>query len=161
MIFLKKDKAWFHGPEFLMLNESDWPSISHSFFITLFSRFSNWDKTVRFFSVILRFCSKKHRPYANKAFTVEELSATENFLLAHCQSDAFADELKKIRSNRPVDKKSSLASLNPFLNDLGLLCSNTRLTLSDTLSLEERYPIILPKSNPVVEKLILHLHQAQ
>jgi hypothetical protein len=183
-----KDKAWFHGPEFLMLNESDWPSISHintnnkatstladdellpqtektltvrptnSFFITLFSRYSNWNKTVRFFSVILRFCSKKHRPYANKAFTVEELSATENFLLAHCQSDAFADELKKIRSHRPVDKKSSLASLNPFLNDLGLLCSNTRLTLSDTLSLEERYPIILPKSNPIVEKLILHLH---
>jgi len=183
-----KNEFWFEGPSFLLQDQREWQKISHvnseksvdvvvdddflpqtkvtlrvqkfslDFFSTLFDRFHSWEKTLRFFALILRFGRKSHRRFKQRTFTVTELSHAEKFVLNACQKRSFKSEFVALECGQVVDKKSPLTSLSPFLDEQKILRANTRLTLSDTLSQDEVTPIVLPKQNIVTEKLVLHLH---
>jgi hypothetical protein len=130
---------------------------STELFFSLFNRFGSWQKTVRLFANILRFGHPGHRKFRRSSYTAAENLATEHFLLKQCQQVAFSTEIDLVQKNERMPKNSPLLSLNPFLRD-GLLCSNSRLSQSADLTLTERFPIILPKKDPIVTKLILHIH---
>lgn len=129
------------------------------FFLQLVERFSSWPKLVYFFAAILRFGYKGHKNYRGQKMTAEEKSNVENFLIRTCQRIAFPDEFKMLETGENINKKSVLANFNPFLNNNKLIASNTRLSLLSHLNESQKFPIIIPRHDKLVEMLLLHLHQ--
>lgn len=76
------------------------------------------------------------------------------------QSKTFADDITALKSNKPLLKSSSLLPFTPILVD-GLLQSNTRLRNSGDLSVDVKFPIILPKKNPVSRLIIKYHHESE
>ena len=66
--------------------------------------------------------------------------------------------LNSVLRTQQVANNSSLVTLLPFLDSDGLIRMTTRLTQNESVSEAEKYLIILPKHNTLVEKLVLHLH---
>ncbi|XP_043469456.1 uncharacterized protein LOC122503094 [Leptopilina heterotoma] len=70
------------------------------------------------------------------------------------QRECFSEEIKQLAIENSVHSKSDLRSLNPFLDEEGLLRVGGRLTNSN-LAFSEKHPIILPKGHHVTI-LIIH-----
>jgi hypothetical protein len=65
-------------------------------------------------------------------------------ILKNVQHQAFSTEIKELEGGRQVSKKSRLISLNPFLDDSGLIRVGGRLRNSAAHS-DVKHPIVLPK----------------
>jgi hypothetical protein len=65
-------------------------------------------------------------------------------ILKNVQHQAFSTEIKELEGGRQVSKKSRLISLNPFLDDSGLIRVGGRLRNSGAHS-DVKHPIVLPK----------------
>jgi hypothetical protein len=82
----------------------------------------------------------------------EELE-TAKFVVFRCiQGNAYPTELQALELGKPVHKSSSIAKLDPFIGEDGLLRVKGRLQFSD-LSYGSKHPIILPKCH--VSKLLV------
>jgi hypothetical protein len=127
-------------------------------FMKIFNRFSCWDKTVKLFSLILRFGSHNHKQFRNKKMTLDEKRNTEQFLWQMSQKNGFHKEYTSLQNNGKIEKNSKISQYNPIWNDSKkLIISNSRLVQSD-LSEETKRPTILPKDCPIVMKFVLHTH---
>ena len=62
-------------------------------------------------------------------------------------------------SHNELRTKSGLTTLNPFLDDNLTLRAGGRLEKSDCLTFSEKYPIILPKNDDHVRRLIQYEHE--
>ena len=120
-------------------------------------RFSSWIRTVKLLAFILRFASRTHKCFRGRSFTTAEFSQTENFLFAMIQKDQFPNDYSLLIEKQQLDAKSKLGPFTPFVDHL-LLRSNSRLSLSQTLTRSEKFPIILPSHDNLIERFILHLH---
>ena len=58
-----------------------------------------------------------------------------------------------------ISKPSSLQSLNPFLDDQGLMCISGRLAAASELPYDEKHPIILPYNSQLARLLVLFTHK--
>ena len=56
-------------------------------------------------------------------------------------------------------KSSKLSSLNPFIDEVGLMCVDGRLQHADYLPYDSRCPIILPSNAWVTTLLVKHEHE--
>jgi len=79
------------------------------------------------------------------------------FWIRIAQHSAFSDEMKRIKSSKPVATHSVLASLDPFIDNEGLLRVSGRLRHAN-ISYGQKYPILLPKNHPYVNLIIKHVH---
>lgn len=123
----------------------------------LSGRYSCWHKTIRLFSYILRFAYSAHKKFRGSPLTLAETHATEMVLYSLIQQDSFPFEFDQLKDKAAIDSKSKLAPHTPVLDHL-IIRSNSRLVYSKTLTKAEKYPIILPNHNKLVEKMILSLH---
>ena len=182
------NENWLHGPKFLY-EEKDWTSLSkinsskvdHSgipdceltpttklskikpvgtspFISFLCNRYSSWKKTVRLTAYILRFAKRSHFKFRFKKLSVTEFKFTEIFIFSLLQQVTFANEITCLTTKLPLPDKSQLLPHNPIM-DHNVLRSKSRLEYSQTLSFQEKYPLILPKHHLLVEKYVLQLHQ--
>lgn len=76
-------------------------------------------------------------------FTTEELSASLSQLITFTQQQAFPVEYESLSKNEQV-KHGSLVTLTPFLQN-GIIKSYGRLSNSELLPSNTKYPVILPK----------------
>lgn len=90
--------------------------------------------------------------------TVAELDAAELFWLKAAQHDAFASQLKQLRSGGAVNPTDSLASLCPQLDAKGLMRVGGRLEKSD-LPFETKHPVILPRKHAVTTLVVRNAHE--
>ena len=72
-------------------------------------------------------------------------------------SSAFVHEIHDLANGKALHAKSKLLSLNPFLDQTGIMRVGGRLTHAD-LSYDRRHPILLPKSNTLTRLLIENEH---
>jgi hypothetical protein len=89
------------------------------------------------------------------------LDEAEKLLLQHVQRTHFQDEFKLLedgRSDRCIQKQSSLARLNPFIGKDKLLRVGGRLSES-TLSYDAQHPVILPRDAVVSRLIIEKIHR--
>ncbi len=181
---LKDDELWWGGPAFLLLDEEEWPKTTlndghqkkemrktETFSsiidpIKAFDRldpknYSSWTRMCRVMAWIYRFLhnaqihEKKDRDTG--PLRPDEITMAENKYLVTCQHEAFATEINKLRKEKTVS--GTLSSLNPFIDDEGLLRNHGRLAYADTLPWETRYPIILPANHSLTELIIRDAHE--
>lgn len=125
---------------------------------TLIKRTSSWSKLLRVTAYLLRFVtaiksnSKPKYPY----LTYQEIDDARTKCLMIAQN-CFHEEIKCIKQNTPLPKKSKLWKLSPYLDDKGLLRVGGRIDKSD-LPNETRHPIILPKNNAISKMILREEH---
>ena len=165
---LVQSSMWLRGPDFTELSQHQPPvdtsavvtslsesclvsadSISPSAPLIEFPRFSSLQKLTRSVAWILRFATNA-RTAADQRKRNEldssELRAAEQVIIKQEQSEAFADDLSRLRSDLPVAKQSSLMTLSPFLDEEGILRVKGRLEQSH-LTYDAKHPVIVPSGH--------------
>ena len=118
-----------------------------------FKRWGTLSKTIRIIGWVLRFLNnaqKGSEQTRNKAdLSYKELDTAKVTLFRLVQAEFYSEELESLQRYEKVKKSSSIANLNPFLDEQGLIRVRSRLNLS-RLSYEEKYPVIIPKCHVAV-----------
>ena len=138
-------------------------------------RFSKWYRTkpagkleigislVRVRSWVSRFIDNYRKSIEQRdtgELTRDELKRTEEKIISEAQNDAFSEEIKALANEKELPRKSSILPFTPMVID-GPLRSNTRLRYSNDLPDETKYPIILPKKQPVTELVVKYHHETE
>ena len=74
------------------------------------------------------------------------------------QEVIYHKEIKAIKSGKSVERNSHIQSLNPYLDENGVLRVGGRLSKAN-LSQDEKHPAIIPKHSHWAKLLIRHYHQ--
>jgi len=185
-LFLKRTD-WLNGPQFLYCDKP-WDSyskvnsmkapppnqadgelkstvafaktkiVTQELFAQFNGKFSDWFKTLRVFAYILRFGCKIQRNFLRKPLMHDEIRLAEIRVIYLIQKSCFTSEYEALlHGSSNVASDSPIAKHNPFLDGL-VIRANTRLAYSETLSYDEKFPILLPRHCKLVESLILGLH---
>lgn len=110
---------------------------------------------------ISNFSSKWLKRQTNKTVATivraEELQEALQRWIIISQENSFQSELLSLRKNRELSSKSHILSLNPFIDDLGVLRVGGRIQNSN-LPFFEKHPIILSNKCHLSELIIRQLH---
>lgn len=107
---------------------------------------SSWPKLLRVTAYCLRFvagCKKQHVPQT-LTLSGDEIVNAKNYWIRAAQSEHFREELAALTKRESVSQRSPIRSLNPFVDEHGILRVGGRLERSP-LSFNKKHPIILPK----------------
>ena len=130
---------------------------------------ASWTKLRRVVAWIILFKNKllrsiKRKPEdtdAGMKFNVNLLNEAENIILKFYQKQCFLEEIlalsKTVESKSLAKKSSSIYSLNPILNDKGLLCVGSRLKRSPLNELCVHL-VLLPKERYITQLIIQWCH---
>ncbi|XP_029055098.2 uncharacterized protein LOC114882376 [Osmia bicornis bicornis] len=181
--YLKDHHLWWYGPSWLKLDTSSWPEQPHPEGIlieeemrsvkTLIVRsdrsewnlpddVSTWPRLLKITAYCILLCSKlsRYRRFSTlaqndcKNSLAIAIKLARSFWIRSVQIFHFSDEISAIKSGAQLPKASKLKSLNPFVDDDGLLRVGGRLENSP-FSYEEKHPVILPRhriSDLIVEQ---------
>ncbi|KRZ50901.1 hypothetical protein T02_12727 [Trichinella nativa] len=97
-------------------------------------KFGNFEKVLRLTAYCNRFVSNcKTLPERRRLreLTSEEMITAEKYWLKIVQRNEFHDEIQKLQNGRPLPKENRLKTLDPFLDEDGLLRVGGRLRFSD------------------------------
>ena len=125
-------------------------------------RFSSWRHLKRIYAYVKRFIKNCRVASANRQageLSVDELNDAETSLLIDCQRNYFNNEYKSLSNGKFISKDSKLIGLNPFIDKDGIMRSNSRLALSENLSYDVKYPVIMPKSGWISKLLVRSYHE--
>lgn len=171
---------WWHGPSWLGRDETDWPSNNNidsdlpelkpkiqSYMAVKpglkfpFEKFSQLTRIKRVCAFILRFKDNcflpKHKRSAGP-LSVEVLDQAFTKLIHISQTNAYPLEYNALLKKRPLDKKSKILSLNPFLDNKGLLRVGGRISNS-SFNFEKKFPIILSSKQRLTLLIFEHEHK--
>ena len=134
-------------------------SISLTPLLERFEKFSTWKSLTSALST-LRHVAAAHGKSQNvpntchgwhqceEAGKLEFKRATEEFLIRHIQHQAFPRECAALGSGKDIPRDSSILSLSPYLDDMGLLRVGGRLNnLRESLGISSVNPVIVPKGH--------------
>ncbi|KYN05838.1 hypothetical protein ALC62_03227 [Cyphomyrmex costatus] len=165
-----RNRTWFAGPSWLSEDEHQWPNkiirvieipelkrntclIAIQTDLNIFLKFSSYQRLLRIVAYCLRFLpANKHRGLP----CAEEIGNAEMLVLKLLQAIRFSDEIKQL--NMGVLKKSKFISLNPFLDEHGLIRVGGRLRKS-ALSFDQKHPILLPNRHRLTDLIIRGIHE--
>ena len=173
---LNSGHRWFHGPEFLHLEELNWPGTfipdpeySAEEYVgnvnlpqpdvveQLFNRCSSLYQLKRIFGWMLRFkynCQKQH---LRGNLTVSQIEESFQILLRIAQSTQFPSEIHFLASGKPLLRTSSILKLTPFLDQSGLLRVGGRLKQAE-MSPGRKHPVLLASRHALTKLIIRHYH---
>ncbi|XP_075150703.1 uncharacterized protein LOC142224804 [Haematobia irritans] len=174
---------WWHGPDWLCSDSSRWDIgdltpletdvevravKTHASFFTndedILERFSSLDRALRVIAYIFRFYHRTHYSHASRnvyhdtTLTATELKTVRLRLAVLSQRAHYPDEYGCLMGKKPLGSRSSLLSLNPFLDEEGVMRLNGRLSRCPTLSYSERHPIIVPYNSRFARLLVKYVH---
>lgn len=86
-----------------------------------------------------------------------ELLASEIIILRLHQQEEFSEEWHQLQQDQPIDRKSRLLPLNPFLDKQGIIRAGGRLAQAP-LSFSQRFPIVLSTNHIITELIIRDCH---
>lgn len=131
---------WTEGPTWLRENEERWPTqqvyeteegrnktAAHTTTNIeewdVLHRSSSWPRLVRVFGYVREFVSRTR--FKDKAprssLTISNLRDAESTIIRLVQATAFRTEINASKEAKPLDTRSPLGKLNPFLDGSGLL----------------------------------------
>ncbi|XP_075150605.1 uncharacterized protein LOC142224702 [Haematobia irritans] len=176
---LVPNTLWWNGPPWLTNPESTWPSknpvipelatkivTSHQVStesIDVMSRFSSYLRALRVIAYIFRFFHNSHPQWKNSQMvqttnlSQNEIQFVKFRLISLAQQQYYNSEYENLRKRSTLSNKSSLLTLNPFLDSNQIIRANGRLSIS-SLPYKERYPIILPGNSHFCRLYLSHLH---
>lgn len=174
---------WWHGPEWLTktqvypinsdqnikINISNMPEVrkkaistfiaTENYFESVINNFSSYERLLRVVSYCRRYVSNlksknRSEELIKGPLTVAELNSTLLFIVKTIQNNVFHSEILAISKNKPT----KITSLNPFIDNLGILRVGGRLGNSCNFSYDKRFPILLPNKHRFTEILLRHEH---
>ncbi|XP_036346491.1 uncharacterized protein LOC118755777 [Rhagoletis pomonella] len=179
-LHLATTSLWWNGPSWLTESQEFWPQSPirniippesrkiESFHAVLndtdiLERFSSFPRALRVIAYMFQFITRlknkvKGAPNPpHHALTHQDLQRAKMTLIMSTQTRYYDREIALLMVSKPIDKKSPLLALNPFLDSKGLLRANGRLANS-SLSYNERHPIIIPEKSPFATLYINYWH---
>ena len=177
---------WLRGPEFLSLDESNWPTrqlpeqdpvvdeseVKREFTAVVTTtdlplpclpdvrRFSSFQRLIRTTAWVVRFVNNL-KPTSRSIYgelSPEELQRAERLWWRRAQADSFPTEEAEVRSDKCVSKSSRLYQLSPYLDEFGILRIKGRTTAAPAVSGDVTRPVILDPKHPFTQLLIAHHH---
>ncbi|XP_049304009.1 uncharacterized protein LOC125776323 isoform X2 [Bactrocera dorsalis] len=128
--------------------------------IDILERFSSFPRALRVVAYMFRFIEQlKSKVKGSHNFPCNTVTHPElqKAKVAYTQARYFSRDISLLRESKPIDKKSSLLVLNPFLDTKGLLLANGWLANS-SLTYNERHPIIIPERSPFATLFLHYIH---
>ena len=127
-----------------------------------FKRYGTWLKLKRVTAYVFRAVNlfkSKSRSTGNE-LNVEELKRAEVFWYMNIQQEAYKDEYALLKAGNSASSQSRLLKLDPYLDQAdGIIKVGGRLQ-SSCLPETVKHPIILPHGNPIVELIIIDIHNS-
>jgi len=179
---LSSDSIWWCGPSWLQQDSTYWPNrfipidelpelrpLKLALAVTevnshwLLERCSKWTNLLRITAYIQRFihnCKPTTKQNSSLRFgtlKTSELQSSKLFWLSRAQSLSFQSEIKDLAKKSRVSRRSCLNSLNPFINQLGLICVGGRLANAPVPE-SQRFPVVLPTKNKITKMIFEHEH---
>ena len=176
---LKTGSRWLSGPSFLRENETHWPKEKNQFtdfhtesqqelkqqavicVTTIkvleidFSRFSSWSRLI---ATIIRVIKAIDIFKKRDSVHIDRLKRAEEICFKQSQSVVFAREIDALKHSRPVSKDSRIINLNPFLDENGILRSESRISNFIENDVRTR-AVILDEKETAVGLLIKKFHE--
>ncbi|XP_037827797.1 uncharacterized protein LOC119615892 [Lucilia sericata] len=127
---------------------------------SIINSFTMYHRALRVIAYVYRFCNLASKKVANCAETLtqNELNNSKAVLIRLTQRAYYAEEYEDLSKSIAISKKSSLITLNPFLDSNGLLRVNGRL-VNSSMSYDERFPIIIPYKSNLCEMILEFIHK--
>ena len=89
----------------------------------------------------------------------QEIIDAEEDVIRQAQLEAFPDEYKALKNNKPIPQKSPLIKLSPRIDESGVMRLEGRLMYAEYLPYDVKFPIILPRGHHVTKLIVKHYHE--
>lgn len=135
-------------------------AMTNNDFINLFSRFSSLRKLQGVYAYCRRFISNLRVTTVAKTLgplTSQELQASLYDLVRLAQQSAFPQDYDNLKNRKPLNKKSNLLSLNPFLDNNEIIRVGGRIQNSSS-EFDKKHPIILPTKHKLTSLILEQEH---
>ncbi|XP_067628058.1 uncharacterized protein [Eurosta solidaginis] len=178
---------WFIGPNFLYMDESQWPQIDatsrtteanvvcHNEVIrtracvlacispdpSRFSKLERLRAAQRSVLHFLRIISKKpFEAVLKKIIELKRDVEMDIVLIRICQEESFSEEISCLKSNKQIiDRKSHLFKCSPYLDDHGILRIRGRVDAIEAVEIDVKRPIILPRRHRITYLIAEFYHR--
>ena len=175
---LINNQLWWHGLPWLINTSSSWPNSAENVIDTtdeqrsvkvctitvssveqVLKRFSSLSRALWVLSYCFRFIKIKAMPPASdhKYIHLSELNHSFNCIMRSTQQEFFADGFKCLTGGLELSKKSSIITLNPFLDKENVIRINGRLSNLYTKFIE-KFPVIVPYKSHLASLIISDAH---
>lgn len=172
---------WWHGPSWLLdTNDDNWPNklcpetsfeskkveiVTMNCTISIvdcviIDKYSSLLRLKLVTAFVNRFIFNARRPPTDRRrgpINPSELDSAVLFWIKHAQQTTYVDELACINANSLLPKRSQLLSLNPFVDDNGIIRVGGRINAS-SLPYNTKHPIILPPPAKITQLILAHTH---
>lgn len=121
--------------------------------------YSSWIRLVRIQAWTKRFvnnCRMSIKDRFKGELNAEEVEEAETQIIRTAQKCEFHCEYRLLKQSKPLHQSSKLLSVNPVLDEDGLLRCDGRLKYAEYLPYDVRYPVILPRNNRVTTLIKYH-----
>ncbi|XP_065224341.1 uncharacterized protein LOC135848369 [Planococcus citri] len=122
------------------------------------SSFSSYLKAIHAVSYMFRWVDKKRGILHQGELTTEENIRSLDALIKYSQNMFLGKDLARLANGQNLKKDSSLRSLDPFIDDKGILRVGGRLKNAQ-LPFDKRHPIILSAKCNLVNLLVDYVHE--
>ncbi|XP_075162723.1 uncharacterized protein LOC142235354 [Haematobia irritans] len=180
---LKDHTLWWSGPPWLKEEDRFWPSNASipdtnleakptqvhlarsADFEDILARFSCLSRAIHVIAYMFRFfhatrpASKERPKFSSCRLTSTELTFARNRLIFLSQKINFPQEHCSLSQDKPIESKSPLLTLTPFLDKDKLIRANGRLGSTLSLSYSERHPVILSPKSGFAKLYVRFIHQ--
>ncbi|XP_071648512.1 uncharacterized protein [Temnothorax longispinosus] len=127
----------------------------------LLNKYSSLSRIERILAWIVRFGFnvRRNRDNRNLDFlTIDEIRRAHQLLIVAVQRVHFSEEMSSLLSGKQIRSSSKLLSLNPFVDERGLLRVGGRIQNSQ-VAFEKKHPIILPSDSRFTRLLFEKEHR--
>lgn len=123
-----------------------------------FNEFTNLQELIQVITYCRRFLNfKRSLENLEKNFTTKELEKSLMKCIELVQQQEFKDDIERIKSNKALKGESKIKTLNPYLDEDGILRVGGRLRNAN-LDEQVKHPVILGNKNTLVPLIIADAH---
>ena len=123
-----------------------------------FQRFSVWKRLVKAITILKNFVNSHRKQEVSHKLNLEAYRDAELFIIREVQKESFKEEIQCLQAGSVLSTRSSIVTLNPYLNEDGILCVGGRLRHSK-LDNKQKNPFIIPRKHHITTLLVRHYHE--